>query len=398
MIKRTHHIQRYEKYLSEDPENIILLTTLGNLYHQDNRLVDAITCFKKCLALDNKNPITKIGLAKILITAKRYHLAEKILSHLIKQGYVDCHVLQDLGVSLYFQQRWDEAFQQFEKAGLDDINNLHFACYCLHQQKQYAKALSYTKKLTTLHNSHETQSYLALLEADNNHFVIAKKRATEILKRQPKNIHANLTLVLCLLEYNEYEAARPYIEEVLTESPKHTRALLYLSLHHLLQQQPLLALSTLSNMKDHSANLVLYIMLGWIKLVMNEPLDAEEYFHKALLLNAHSPDAYGGLIALYKLKQDTHKTQEYIDKIKAIDKLHPSIALSNNMAQSHARPHPEAIYNNGLITYLRELITEHTRGTTCSPPKMIHIPNKVTKHSAIKETHTVKRDTELQEE
>jgi tetratricopeptide (TPR) repeat protein len=383
-IKPLSHIERYEKYLSDDPLNVISLTTLGNLYHQNNQLSKAIHCFTQCLDIDKKNPIAKICLAKTFITAKHYLSAEKILIDLVNQEHVDDSVLQDLGISQYCQHRWDEAFHTFEKSGLQHSLSLTYACYCLHHQQKYGKALSYTKKLIALNDTEENQSYLALLEADNNHFTVAKKRALFVLDALPNDINANLTMALCLIDRHEYHQALPYLEKTSLGSEKHPRAVFYIALYDLFKKRPSLAIKSLQSITHNTAHFTVYLMLGWIKLTTNDFLSASDYFYKALSVKPNSVDVYGALLISMTLSGNKEEADKYFQKTKHINDKHfslraivdasPSKQKSINDFLNTGGTGQPLLNNNQLIIYLRDLITKYTKGlpfqtphSTCTP-------------------------------
>jgi tetratricopeptide (TPR) repeat protein len=382
--KPLNQIERYEQYLSDDPLNVISLTTLGNLYHQDNQLSKAITCFTQCLDIDTKNPIAKICLAKTFITAKHYLSAEKILTELVDQEHVDDSILQNLGLSLYFQHRWDEAFLAFERSGFQHSLSLTYACYCLHHQQQYGKALCYTKNLIALNDTEENQSYLALLEADNNHFTVAKKRALSVLQTLPNETNANLTVALCLIDRHEYHQALPYLEKASLGNNKHLRAVFYIALYDLFKKRPRLAIQSLQSITNNKANLTVYLMLGWAKLVTNDYTSANDYFYKALSVNPNSVDVYGALVIAMTLSGNKDEADKYLQKTKSINDKHFCIMAFTHITQSKeigindflntgSTGYP-LLNSHQLIVYLRDLITKHTKGLPFQAPHSASTP------------------------
>lgn len=325
---RNSHIARYEQYLSEDPDNIVLLTTLGDLYHQAGDLQRAVNCFKQCLIIDKDNIVASICLAKVLISGHRFHLAENLLRKLINRGHDNESIQHDLGLCLYYEQRWSEAENIFQKIKHVGNTNLQYLIHCLHNQHQLGKAIALSKEWLRRAPEHGTEGYISLLEMDHGSLVIAQKRAHHVLQSSPENIHANLVCSMNAIRHQKWNRAKKHLHRAADTGAQHPRIFIYLALVKLAEQNHASAIEILRHINPNCAKALLFTLLGWCQLINDKHLLAEEYFKRALAVNNSYESAHSGLSITYILQQSHNKAREHLNKAQAIapDSMGASIA------------------------------------------------------------------------
>ena len=328
---RSNPISRYETYLEEDPDNVVLLTTLGDLYHQAGQLHNAIECFKQCLKLDDKNIVARICLSKTLISAHRFHLAERVLRELINEGSSTSLIQFDLGLTLYYQQRWSEASDAFKRAGESDPNNMAYMVYCLHHQHNFGKALALAKKWITNNPSVENNGYLSLLEMDHGSLVVAQKRALNVVKSDPHNVSANLVLGLSFLEKKKPLKAKNFFSMAAQRDAKHPRVMFYLALVDIHQSHCDDAAEKLSSIKNNIAKTLTATVMGWCKLHNYNSNEAINYFKAAIEADKGNDLAYCGLsLACFFTKQHS-KSRKWVTKARGISAQSPIVTIIDQL-------------------------------------------------------------------
>ncbi len=143
-------IARYEGYLQRDPDNASLLIVLGDLYHRHGKFSQALACYEKCLGREPQHAAAKGRIASVMISQHRFEEAEQLLRSLTDEGEPDPALLHNLGITLYYQKRWAEALEAFQRArarGLQDAQNALYEAYALHRLGEIDKAAREVSRL-----------------------------------------------------------------------------------------------------------------------------------------------------------------------------------------------------------------------------------------------------------
>jgi tetratricopeptide (TPR) repeat protein len=211
VTEKEQAIGRCEAYLRHDPKNPVLLTMLGDLYHQAGRFDEALAHHQKCLA-DNPTHTLAFGrIANVQISQHRFHEAEQTLRQILDVGESDPALLHNLGLSLYYQQRWQEALDAFERArqlGLNDAKNALYRAYARHHLADVAGATEACQESLALAPSNTANGYLALLQMDSGDMLSAHELAQAVLAREPDNTDAALVEGMWFAEQQEPDRAR----------------------------------------------------------------------------------------------------------------------------------------------------------------------------------------------
>jgi tetratricopeptide (TPR) repeat protein len=317
-------IQRYESYIASDAGNAMLRLSLGDLYHQAGRFDDAISCYKHCLLQDPNYAQAHSRLAAVLISQHQFAQAEESLRALVDSGEQDAALLHNLGLSLYFQQRWEEARKCFVDArdrGLEVASNFAYLARTLHHLGMMTEALDACRRWVELAQDNESKSYLALLYMDDGDVQAGGKLALEVLAQNPQDVDANIVAGSASTERQEIRAARAHFQTALERDKESGRAWLGLGLVHLYEQEHTKAIDALENaQRIYPTNSGIIVTLGWAKIAAKDPAGAEQVFEQALRVDHNFAESHGGLATALAFQQKTERARE---EIKLARRLNP---------------------------------------------------------------------------
>jgi tetratricopeptide (TPR) repeat protein len=292
-------IRRYESFIEVDPKNPLLWITLGDLYHEAARADEGYACFEKALLNDPENRVAKARIGNVMITQHRFAEAEQLFRTLAEADAPPPAVLHNLGMTLLFQGRPAEALDVFRRAdasGIEDLQNLAYITYALHQSGDTEKAIESAKKWLELEHTDAVEGYLALLEMDHGDMELAHERATAILQRDPENVDAVAVEGIWSIEQDEIDEARTHFALITRNEPNNPRGWLGLGLACMYAQQHDDAIKhlerALSFMPDNVGTIV---TLGWAHVANQNAAEAEKVFRHAIDTDRNFGEAHGGL-------------------------------------------------------------------------------------------------------
>lgn len=317
-------IERYEQYVKVDPDNILLCMNLGDLYHQAGRLDDAIACYERCSSMQPEHPGVRSRIAAVMITQHRFADAEKVLRELLANGESDAALLHNLGLTLYYQKRWDEARSCFADAsdnGLKAPMNYAYLARTLHQLGTMPEAIEAGRAWSESAQDIESKSYLALLYLDSGNTEGGRQLALDVLQTSPQDVDANVVAGVASAERQDNSDARAHFETALRHDSENGRAWLGLGLTHLYEQENEKAIDALENaVRIFPDNPGILVSLGWAKLIAKDPTGAERVFEHALQTDRNFGESHGGLAAALAFQQKLDRAQE---EIKLARRLNP---------------------------------------------------------------------------
>ena len=319
----TSSISRYESYVRADPGNPLLWLNLGDLYHKASRLDEAIACFERCLHDHPEYSSARSQLASVMLTQHRFQDAERALRHLLQESKPDSSLYFNLGLSLYYQQRWPEAEQCFVNAqalGLTSPDCYAYLARCRHYAGDTTQAIQLCQKWVDAARDAESRGYLALLQMDHGDVAGAAKLAEEVLRSSPENTHAALVVGTASIESQEIARASEQFERILAREPDNARAWLGLGLARLYQQQSAEAVAALEKATQLLPESVgIRVTLGWAKITARELLQAERIFRDALEIDHNFGEAHGGLAVALALQARVDEARESISRARRLD-------------------------------------------------------------------------------
>ncbi|MBV1787741.1 tetratricopeptide repeat protein [Marinobacterium sp. D7] len=292
-------IKRFETYIKQDPKNALLWTNLGDLYHQSGRWEEAIACYEKCLMFDEGNMIARSRLSNVLISQHRFDEAEQIIQGIMAQTGEDSALLHNLGLTLFYQRKFDEAQAAFQKAremGIHTPNNLAYMVYALHKKNDTAQALELAQTWLQESPGEKTEGYISMLEMDHGDMDAAKIRAQHLLQQHPENPDANVVMGTWHMEQQQVSQAVTHFQQVVQSEPNNPRGWQGLGLAYMHQQDFPKAIEALNKANDAMAGYPTnHLIIGWAKLANQDAVGAEQAFRKAIEIDHNFGEAHGGL-------------------------------------------------------------------------------------------------------
>jgi tetratricopeptide (TPR) repeat protein len=319
----TKTITRYESYVRADPGNALLWVNLGELYHQDSRLDEAMACFERCVHDHPSFAGARSGLASVMLSRNQFAAAERMLRELLASSPDDPALLFNLGLSLYYQKRGTEAEHCFTRAralGLATPDCHAYLARCRHQSGDLVRAIEHCQQWVDAANDAHSRGYLALLHMDQGNIVDARELARDVLESSPDNVHAGLVLGTVSIESQEIEQASILFERILEREPQNARAWLGVGLARLYMQRAADAVSALEQASQLIPDSVgIRVTLGWGHIAARDAIRAEHVFHDALKIDHNFGEAHGGLATAQALQMRVDDARESIRRARKLD-------------------------------------------------------------------------------
>ena len=316
-------IARYESYIEADPENTLLWISLGDLYHRAGRHDEALASFEKCLLLDENNQIARGRLANVLITQHRFGEAERVLRQVIARSGEDPALLHNLGLTLFYQSKFDDANETFASArdaGLRLPRNLAYMVYSLHKQYETEAALDLAETWLKESPGPETEGYVSMLEMDHGDMDAARARADAVLAKAPDNPDANVVLGTWHVEQQQMDEALAYFQKVVRAEPDSPRGWQGQGLVYMYRRDFPRAIESvekaLQTMPDYATN---HLIIGWAKLCNEDAVGSEKAFRQAVEANRNFAEAHGGLATALVFQKRIDEARDEIKKARGLD-------------------------------------------------------------------------------
>lgn len=317
-------LPRYENFVKADPRNPLLWISLGDLYHQCGRTDEAQACFEKALIHAPHNDVAKSRLAATLITQHRFAEAERWLA-VLAYGAADPDpvILHNLGLTQFYQRRFQEAsdtFQAAETAGLTAPDNAKYLTYALHHLGDTGAALHHAERWLAAEPGPANRGYVALLHMDHGDMDKAYQHAAQVLEEQPDSTDAAVVMGTWLVEQQEIDKAIVHFQHITEREPENPRGWLGLGLICMYNQQHGDAVRhierALTFMPDNTGTLV---VLGWANLMRQNLTAAEKVFRHAIALDHNFGEAHGGLAVALVLQNRIDAAQSEIKIATRLD-------------------------------------------------------------------------------
>ena len=319
-------ILRLRGFLEIDADNVPLMLDLGDLEHRAGHFSEAESLLQRALELqpDNEKGYSRLG--NLMISQARFAEAETIFRSLLERQEISPEpVLQhNLGISLAYQDRWQEALDNFvaaRKGGVGDSENPLFQAYCL---INLGKTQEVEGALIAVLEGCEDDRVIgrsALLQMEYLDFAESVATAERALAKNPDNIDAQVVTSSWLMEQQEVDQAAPQIERILAREPDNTRALLNRALVHMYNTEIGAAITTFETLLELTPTVVgTWVALGWAHIANNDLNRAEETFKHALAINRNFGESHGGLATVYALQGKLDASRESSKRASGLSK------------------------------------------------------------------------------
>ncbi|HEX8611929.1 MAG TPA: tetratricopeptide repeat protein [Telluria sp.] len=316
---------RFESFLSSDPDNVSLLTQLGDLYLQGGKLDQALAAFESVIALSPGAVVAHGRLATVYLALHRFGEAAATLQGLIDGGARDGALYHNLGLALYYQEHYADAAQAFTAArehGIDNANNAKYLAHCLHHEGELDAANAACEHWASIANDADSNAYLSLVNFDLGDRARAGALAQQVLADDPDSVDANAVAGALALEKQDIDTASASFERILAQRTDNGRAWLGLGLTLMHKQNNADAIAAMTKasacMPGHAGTL---IALGWAKLNADDAAGAEQAFREAVDADRNFAESHGGLAAALVVQ---HRLDEARQAMTLANKLDPA--------------------------------------------------------------------------
>jgi tetratricopeptide (TPR) repeat protein len=238
-------------------------------------------------------------MAGVLLSLHRFVEAEALLQALCAAQPDDPALRFNLGLALYYQQRWADALAAFDgarDAGLRHRDLPRYRAGALHHRGRLDEAIEACNAWLADEPGTAARAYLAVLEMDRGDLPAAQRRAEAVLAENPDDPDAALVAGMCMTERQEIDGARRHFERLLALEPDNARGWFGIGLTHMYRQEHAQAIAAIERAlvvtPGHVGTLV---TLGWAKFTARDVLGAEQVFRRAIAADRNFGEAHGGL-------------------------------------------------------------------------------------------------------
>jgi len=208
-------ISIYEEIIEKDTSNLLVANSLGKLYLAKNKVTKAEKLFRYLNKIDSLNPNYPYQLAKSL--SKQNKNFEMGQSYLNAFKIDTLHLKSIYGVAKFFKElRVKDSTMLFIDKGLKiDSSNLNFLqlkASELYFRKDYKNALTYLKKLDSLHfRSLNTYEMFGMCYLNLKDFKLAELNFKKALNLERTNSKIHYRLGSLYYQNNNFKLAKIYL-------------------------------------------------------------------------------------------------------------------------------------------------------------------------------------------
>ncbi len=243
-----------------DPVSILPLLNLGNYYQQQQRWGDAEAEYKAAIRIAPKNSLLRVTLARLYLDEGQDALAENTLAEAKQQ-------LKD------------------DRAGYQLLGDYYIA------RGETSKAL---QEFQSLHIEH------------------------------PDDVQSLKFYIQLLLLNHKLDDAKPFLDEILTKSPRDPEALVLKAQFQLQQAKIDESIQTLQQaLKDAPGSAIGHYQMGLAYRLKGISAQAESEFHEATLLQPNLVDAWKALADSAIQRKDWRTLETYGEQLKTIAPRNP---------------------------------------------------------------------------
>lgn len=291
-------IARLSSYLEADPTNLSLLLDLADTEHRTGQFEAAYAHFARAAELDSASTAAQAGMAAVRLSQHHFADAAQLYQDLVSVDATAPELKHNLGLALFYLDRFDEAARYLEEAAAGGAANHKLLANCYHHLGRVDDAVAQGELWTQADHGADATGYCALLYLDQGERGKARVAAQQALAQQPDNADAHAVRGALALEDQDIVTAEASFATVLNRRPDDGRAWLGLGLTHLYRAQAADALAAMERAvalsPSHAGTL---IALGWTQLTSGMPEAAEMSFRAAVTLDRNFAEPHGGLAA-----------------------------------------------------------------------------------------------------
>jgi len=311
-------IERYEGFLTEDPDNTALLISLGDLYHQIGQFDKAANTYNSVLALDGQHQIAASRKAGVLLSQGKLEEALAAYRTLQQTEKSDPVIELNAAICQFCLYQFDEAEAVFMRVtGNDGVGRTarFYMASIMQVRNKVSDALIQVEQLLSEQSEVYLVGYKSTLLYTLGRLDEAVHVAKQVLKDDSSNPDACSTLGTFYIENFEMEIAKPLFEKMTMRSPGDARGWHGLGLVAMLQG----FMATAIELFEKSTRLLpksagMWTTLAWAYFNNKQYKEAEYAFERVIELNRNNPDGWGGYacaLAMQTKLPEANKAADY---------------------------------------------------------------------------------------
>lgn len=329
-------LKTYEEQVSKNPNNVKLLTALGDVYYSLKDYPKAIIYYTRALNIEPENLSIKISLAQSYLNDNDLDTSQKLFKEIIAKDPKNATVLGALGRIQALKKHNYEAEAYYQQALEKDPNHFTTLFYLgdlRNKQKRYIEAEAIFKKLlsrdpkaTWVQSSYQAAIVGPVLEEaklleQSQNYPQAIKIYQNQLKITPEAIELYLSLGRLYLQLKQYQDAIHVLEQGLQIYPEEAALQLALANTYLAQGELDPARKIFNQLLEkNKGRSEAFGGLGKIAFLKGKPKRAERFYKRSLLLD---PENILTLSYMAELRMKEKKYDEALKIYKNILKIDP---------------------------------------------------------------------------
>lgn len=306
--------QAWHTILQAHPRNAEAMAQLGLLEARQEHYPEAISWYRRALAVAPGYPQLELNLGLAYFKAKRFREAIPSFEHELHRHPGDQRLTILLGLSHYALGDYPGAVPWLQKAADADTNNLTLrltlAQSCL-WSRQWQCVMDDYKKILTLDPNSAPADMLAgeaLDQMGDNAGALAQFQAA--VKANPKEPNVHFGLAYLLMTQKRFQDAIPEFQAELENDPSHTQARVYLADCYIHVEDNAHAQPELERAVKEDPKIELtHLDLGIIEAAQQRNAAALAQFQEAIRLEPRDADPHWRLARLYQAMGQTDKAR-----------------------------------------------------------------------------------------
>jgi Tfp pilus assembly protein PilF len=319
--------QRLERFLAQDPSNIVLLRDIATTYQATGLHDQAQPYFERLRELVGDEPTLLNNLGAIYLSSGLYDKAIQVLSLALKQNPEAAPILFNLGYTEFSRGNSDDASRLFQQALDKDPQNteyLYFLALAQDELGEHEASEQTLKTLFSIKADHvKGNLFKALNELQAGQLDSARKRAGRILKQNPKALEAlQLKAEIAILEFNAQKSLS-YLRQAESIDTDNCQTQVLLGQSLLILQRIKQARQAFEKaLAAEETAFPALIGLGWAALFQADVEQAEQTFKHALDMAPEEADAHSGLAMVRLAQENFSQAARHVESALKLDPTH----------------------------------------------------------------------------
>lgn len=303
----SERLQRYLRFLEQDPNNLVLLGDTADLCLALNQLDQARDLIQRGLTASSNAPHFRYRLSCLTRATQDWEQTAALTQALLKEGGNDPAIHYNLGIALMMLGQYNDAKEHLLPL-MDHAESLpHLSYYLvrtLHHLGELDAAAKIAEARLAAHPDDAVMAgMLSTLCVDREDFVGARRWSDLALQGNPDDVDGLLTNGMLSLRDEDEDKASIAFERAIEKQPANGRAWLGRAMTQMLKFDIKAAHvafeQALTHMPTHIGT---WHALAWCQLLEDDIAGAQASFNKSLELNHNFGETHGGLATVAALQ------------------------------------------------------------------------------------------------